>query len=90
MRRNDADGSEDSLKETKPDGKEVVQSLVERIPEDILERTMARKKKVAFKEEAEQRGPLRRKILEKKICPGSVKNGMKTQKRAAMTKTVYA
>ena len=51
LRRNDADGSEDSLKEKKLDG--VVQSLVERIPEDILERTMGRKKKVAFKEETE-------------------------------------
>ena len=51
LRRNEADGSEDSSKERKPDGKEVVQSLVKRIPEDILERTMVRKKKVAFKEE---------------------------------------
>ena len=41
LRRNDANGSEDSLKEKKPDGKKVVQSLVERIPEDILERTMS-------------------------------------------------
>ena len=50
------DGSEDSSKERKPDGKEFVRSLVERIPEDILERTMVRKKKVAFKEEAEHLG----------------------------------
>ena len=56
LRRNEADGCEDSSKERKPDGKEVVQSLVERIPEDILERTMFRKKKVAFKEEAERLG----------------------------------
>ena len=56
MRRNDADGSEDSLKGKKSDRKEVVQSLVERIPEDILKRTMVRKKKVAFKEEAEHLG----------------------------------
>ena len=33
-----------------------MQSLVERIPEDILKRTMVRKKKVAFKEEAEHLG----------------------------------
>ena len=32
---------------------EIVQSLVERIPDDILERTRVRKKKVAFKEQAE-------------------------------------
>ena len=56
LRGNDADGSEDSLKRKKLDGKEVVHSLVERIPEDILERTMVRKKKVAFKEEAEHLG----------------------------------
>ena len=56
LRRNEADGSEDSSKERKPDGKEVEHSLVERIPEDILERTMVRKKKVAFKEEAEHLG----------------------------------
>ena len=56
LRRNDADGSEDSLVEKKTDEKEVVQSLVERIPEDQLKRTMVRKKKVAFKEEAEHLG----------------------------------
>ena len=54
LRRNDADGSEDSLREMKPVGKEVVQSLIERIHEDIFERTMVRKKKVAFKEDAEE------------------------------------
>ena len=53
LRRNDADGSEDSLKEKQPDEKEVVQSLVERIPEDILRRTMFKKKKVAIREEAD-------------------------------------
>ena len=34
LRRIEADGSEDSSEERKPDGREVVQSLVERIPED--------------------------------------------------------
>ena len=42
LRRNDADGSEDSLRGKKLDGKEVVQSLVERIREDILKRTTVR------------------------------------------------
>ena len=55
LRRNGADGGEDSLKE-KCDGKEVVQSLVDKIPDDILERTWVRQKKVAFKEEAEHLG----------------------------------
>ena len=97
LRRN-ADGKQDSSKERKPDGREVVQSLVDRIPEDVLERTMVRKKKVAFKEEAEPRdwvkspgrGAVQRKMLRKKICPGSVKNGMKTQRKATMIKIVYA
>ena len=57
MKTNDEGGGEHSLKEKKPDGKEVVQSLVERIPEDIIERTRVRKKTVAFKEEAEHLGP---------------------------------
>ena len=56
LRRNEADGSEDSSKKRKPERKKVVQSLVERTPEDILERTMVRKKKVAFKEEVEHLG----------------------------------
>ena len=38
-----------SLEVNNPDGKEVVQSLVDKIPDDILERTRVRKKKVAFK-----------------------------------------
>ena len=55
---------------------------------------MVRKKKVAFKEEAEHlglgSGPLKKNMLKKKNFPGSAKNGMKTQIRAAMTKIVYA
>ena len=97
MRRNEAGGGEDSLKE-KSDGKEVVQSLVDKIPDDILERTRVRKKKVVFKEEAEHlglgqdpgSGPQWKKMLEKKNCPGSVKSGMKIRRRAGMAKIVYA
>ena len=55
MRSNETGGGEDSLKE-KSDRKEVVQSLVDKIPDDILERTRVRKKKVAFKEGAEHLG----------------------------------
>ena len=47
---------ENTSKVTNPDGKEVVQSLVEKIPDDILEQTRVRKKKVAFNEEAEYLG----------------------------------
>ena len=55
LTRNEVGGGEDSLKENS-DGKEVVQSLVDKIPDDILERTRVRKKKLAFKEEAEHLG----------------------------------
>ena len=56
LRRNETVGCEDSLKESNPDGKEIVQSLVDKTPDDTLEQTRVRKKKVAFKEEAEHRG----------------------------------
>ena len=54
LRRNEAGGVKD-LKQ-KSNGKEVVHSLVDKLPEDILERTRVRKKRVAFKEGAEQLG----------------------------------
>ena len=56
LRRREAAYSEDSLKEKQPDDKEVVQSLVEKIPEEILRQTTFRKKKVSFREEAEHLG----------------------------------
>ena len=73
LRRNETGGGEDSLTE-KSDGKEVVQSLVDKIPDDMLERTRVRKKKVAFKEGVEHlglgqdpgSGPQWKKMLEKK------------------------
>ena len=56
LRRSGTVVGENSLEVSNPDGKEVVQSLVDKIPDDILERTRVRKKKVAFKEEAEHLG----------------------------------
>ena len=53
LRKSEIVSDENTSKVTNPDGKEVVQSLVEKIPDDILEQTRVRKKKVAFKEEAE-------------------------------------
>ena len=44
------------MKEKQLDGNDVVQSLVEKIPEEILRRTMVRKNKVTFNEEAEHLG----------------------------------
>ena len=56
LRRSETVGGKISLGESNPDGKEIVQSLVDKIHDDILERTRVRKKKVAFKEEAEHLG----------------------------------
>ena len=56
LRRSETVGGENSLEESNPDGTKIVQSLVEKIPDDIIERTGVRKKKVAFKEEAEHIG----------------------------------
>ena len=56
LRRDEAAYGEDSLKEKQLDDKDVVQSLLEKIPEEILRRTMVRKKKVTFREEAEHLG----------------------------------
>ena len=56
LRKSGIVSDENTSKVTKPDGKEVVQSLVEKIPDDIIEQTRVRKKKVAFKEEAENLG----------------------------------
>ena len=55
-RRSEIVSDKNTSKVTNPDGKEVVQSLVEKIPDEILEQTRVRKKKVAFKEEAEYLG----------------------------------
>ena len=56
LRKSEIVSDENTSKVTNPDGKEVVQSLVEKIPDEILEQTRVRKKKVAFKEEAEYLG----------------------------------
>ena len=58
LRRNKTVGNADSPRGSGSvtDGKEVVRSLVDKIPDKILERTQVRKKKVAFKEEAEHMG----------------------------------
>ena len=56
LRKSGIVSDENTTKVTYPDGKQVVQSLVEKIPDDILEQPRVRKKKVAFKEEAEYLG----------------------------------
>ena len=56
LRRNETVGNTDPLRGSVTDGKEVVRSLVDKIADNILDRTQVRKKKVAFKEEAEHQG----------------------------------
>ena len=56
LRRNEAAYGEDSLNERQLDEKDVVQSLVQKVPEETLRQTMVRKKKVSFREEAEHLG----------------------------------
>ena len=98
LRRDEAAYGGDSLKEKQLDGKDVVQSLGEKIPEEILRRTMVRKKKVTFDEGANTMdwvkspgsGLHQKKMLKKRNCPWSPMNGMKTQRRAAMIRIVYA
>ena len=45
LQRSETVGDEDTSERRNPDGKEIVQSLVDKIPDDVLERTWARKKK---------------------------------------------
>ena len=56
LQRIETVGNADSLRGSITDSKEVVRSLVDKIPDNILERTQVRKKKKAFKEEAEHLG----------------------------------
>ena len=56
LRRSETVGNADSSRGSVIDGKNVVRSLVDKIPESILEQTQVRKKKVAFKEEVDYLG----------------------------------
>ena len=56
LRKSGTASDGNTSKVTNLDGKEVVQSLVEKIPADLLEQTRVRKKRVESKEEAEYLG----------------------------------
>ena len=56
LRRKETVNNTDSSKGSVTDSKDVVRSLVDKIPENILEQTKVRKKKVTFKEGAEHLG----------------------------------
>ena len=56
LRKSGTASDRNTSKVTNFDGKEVVQSLVEKIPAELLEQTRVRKKRVEFKEEAEYLG----------------------------------
>ena len=98
LRRDEAAYGGESLKEKQLDSKDVVQSLVEKIPEEIPWRTMVRKKRVTFNEGAKRLGlgqesgewGTPEEDAEEENCPGSLMNGPKTQRRAAMIRIVYA
>ena len=49
MRSNEVSRDENSLKAGEPENKEVVRTLVDKIPDDILRQTTPRRKKVSFK-----------------------------------------
>ena len=71
-----------------------MQSLVEKIPEGILRQTIVQKKKVSFRDEANYFGlgkesgewPTSEEDAEEEKLSGSPMNGMKTQRRVAMTR----
>ena len=100
LRRSETVGNTDSSRGSVTDGKDVVRLVVDKIPESILEQTQVRKNKVEFKEEAEHLGlgqesgewsmSTEEEETGEENCPGSVKNGMRTQMRAATIKIVYA
>ena len=83
---------------TQPDDKKVVQTLVEKIPEDIPRQTTFRKRKVRFKKKAEHQGPDQESGEWSKSegdsgeenFPGCPKKGRMTQRRVVMTKAVFA
>ena len=56
LKKEEAAQGEDSTTR-QPDDKEIVRTLVEKIPEDILRQTTLRKKKVTFKNETEHLEP---------------------------------
>ena len=56
LRRKETVNDTDSSRGSVTDSKDVVRSLVDKIPEDILEQTRVRKKKVTFKEDTEHLG----------------------------------
>ena len=56
LRRKETVNDTDSSRGSVTDSKDVVRSLVDKIPEDILEQTKVRKKKMTFKEDTEHLG----------------------------------
>ena len=100
LRKSGTASDGDTSKVTNLDGKEVVQSLVERIPAELLEQTRVRRKRVEFKEEAEylelgQESGERSTSTEEgntegENLSGECECGMRTRKRAVTIKIVSA
>ena len=56
LKREEVTHGEDSIKNRESESKEAVQTLVEKIPEEIIYRTTIRRERVSFQEEAEHLG----------------------------------
>ena len=89
-------GDKNSSRAGYRESKEVVRTLVENIPEETLRQIKLRRKKVSFKEEAEEVGLdqesgewlLSEKASDAKISPGIQKNGTRTPWKVKRIKTV--
>ena len=57
MRKEKVPGDKNSLKNGDPESKKLVRTLVENIPQGILKQTTLRRKKMSYREEAEELGP---------------------------------
>ena len=77
LKRGEAAHGEDSMTGEQPDCKEVVRTLVEKLPEDILVMSPGS-------------GRIQKETVRKRIGPRSRKNGRMTQRRVVMTKTALA
>ena len=98
LKRGEVTHGEDSMKTKDPESKDVVRTLVEKIPEAILKRTTLRRKRMSFKEEAEYLGLdqescewLKQKDkVNRKVCQGIQKKSKVTRRKVMMSKTIFA
>ena len=98
LKREEVTHGEDSMKNRESENKEVVQTLVEKIPEEILRRTTIRRKRLSFKEEAEHLGldqesgewPKPERDGEEENWSGELEERDDGRRRMMASKTVFA